>query len=64
MLHIILLSLQRTVRDMTCDVFVSNRNDFNIPGYATGSFNSTFVFYFLAVSTLTCLELETPKLDL
>ena len=62
MLHIIQVSLQRTVRDMTCDVFVSNRNDFKMPGY--GTFNSTFVFYFLAVSTLTCLELGTPKLDL
>lgn len=37
---------QRTVRDMLCDTYVSKRTDFSLPGYQT--FNSTFVFYFLA----------------
>ncbi|KAK3607662.1 hypothetical protein CHS0354_010649 [Potamilus streckersoni] len=37
---------QRRCREMNCDVFISNRNDFHLEGY--GTFNSTFEYYFLA----------------
>ena len=39
---------------MLCDVYISKRTDFRIPGYT--QFNSTFEFYFLAVSVLVSIR--------
>lgn len=43
-----MIVLQRTVRGILCDVFISKRTDFKLP--YKPPFQSTFEFYFLAVS--------------